>query len=70
VSPGSVHTEPIERFGQKTDNLEQILDFYREHTLTKTVGTPGGLSRELYLCDEELFVTGTVLQAEGGYILA
>ena len=67
VSPGAVHTElfddiPIER-------LESVLQGYRDGTLVDKVGTPENLAEGYLYAMKDQFVTGKILESDGGRLL-
>lgn len=68
VSPGAVKTELFNNFGDE-ERVQQIVEMYKGMTLTKTIGTPEDLAESYLHFMKNYFVTGTILQADGGYLL-
>lgn len=68
VAPGAVHTELFDRVGG--DRLEGMLSAFRERSLTKTVGRPEDLAEAYLYCMRDQFVTGALVESNGGGLLA
>ncbi|KAF3931903.1 hypothetical protein ABW20_dc0100216 [Dactylellina cionopaga] len=68
VSPGAVKTELYSQFGDEA-TVEKVIEMYKGQTLTKTIGLPEDLAESYLYVMKSSFVTGTVLQADGGYLL-
>ncbi len=68
VAPGAVHTELFERFAG--DTLEGILDTFREKSTTNTVGRPEDVAEAYIYCMRDQFVTGSLIESNGGGLLA
>lgn len=67
VSPGAVHTELFDGFGE---NLEGILENFRKNTLTGTVGAPEDLAESYIYIMKDRYITGSVIASDGGIFLA
>lgn len=68
VAPGAVHTELLERFGG--DRLDAMLSSFRESSLTKTVARPEDVAEAYLYCMRDQFVTGSLIESNGGGLLA
>ena len=67
VCPGPVKTEGFDHIGK--DELKQVLENFRNQTLTKTIGTPEDLA-ECYICSmKNNFMDGVEIYADGGHLL-
>ncbi|KAJ5595891.1 hypothetical protein VI817_004769 [Penicillium citrinum] len=62
VSPGAVHTELFSQF----PNVDSILEIFRQSSLTGTVGKPEDLAESYIYVMKDHFVTGTVIESNGG----
>lgn len=67
VAPGAVHTELLERVGG--DRLAGMLSSFRENSTTNTVGRPEDLAEAYLYCMRDQFVTGSVVESNGGGLL-
>ena len=67
VSPGVVHTEIFDRIAK--ERLESVLQEYRNGTLTDKVGTPEDLAEAYLYAMRDQFVTGKILESDGGRLL-
>jgi NAD(P)-dependent dehydrogenase (short-subunit alcohol dehydrogenase family) len=68
VAPGAVHTERFEKFAK--DRLEGTLKSYKEKSLTGTVGRPEDTAEAYLYCMRDRFVTGALIESNGGGLLA
>ncbi len=60
VAPGAVDTELVQAFGG-----ERFLGHFREST-TKSVGRPEDVAEAYLYCMRDRFVTGAVIESNGG----
>lgn len=67
VSPGVILTELLQGFGG--ENLEQFKKVWSSGSLTQTVGEPGDIAESYLWCMKDKFVTGTVIECNGGLLL-
>ena len=67
VSPGAVHTELFDEIPK--DRLEGVLQGYKEGTLVGEVGTPENLAEAYLYSMRDHFMTGTIIQSDGGRLL-
>ncbi len=67
VSPGAVHTELFDKVGGA--NLSAMLAMYRDKSLTKTVGKPEDAAEAYIYCMRDRFVTGALIESNGGGLL-
>lgn len=67
VSPGAVHTELFSNFPQEA--LGAILQKMRDQSTTGTVGRPEDLAESYIYLMKDQFVTGTVVDSNGGALL-
>lgn len=67
ISPGAVNTELFS--GLPKDRLEKVLEFYRSTSTTGTVGTPQDLAEAYLYVMKDHFVTGSVVESNGGRLL-
>lgn len=67
VSPGAVHTELFDDIPK--ERLDGVLDGFRQGTLIDRVGTPENLAEAYLYPMKDHFVTGTILQSDGGRLL-
>lgn len=65
VSPGAVHTELFSLF----PNVDAILEMFRQSSTTGTVGRPEDLAESYIYLMKDQFVTGTVIESNGGALL-
>jgi NAD(P)-dependent dehydrogenase (short-subunit alcohol dehydrogenase family) len=65
VSPGAVHTELFSLF----PNLDAALENFRQASTTGTVGKPEDLAESYIYLMKDQFVTGTVIESNGGCLL-
>ncbi|OQE16371.1 hypothetical protein PENSTE_c024G07417 [Penicillium steckii] len=65
VSPGAVHTELFSQF----PDVESVLDIFRKGSITGTVGRPEDLAESYIYVMKDHFVTGTVIESNGGALL-
>ncbi len=68
VAPGAVHTEIFDKMGGA--NASAMLDMYRDKTLTKTVSKPEDAAEAYIYCMRDRFVTGALIESNGGGLLA
>jgi NAD(P)-dependent dehydrogenase (short-subunit alcohol dehydrogenase family) len=68
VAPGSVHTELYDDIPK--EKLEGVLEGMRKATLTGNVGAPEEVAEAYLYAMRDSFVTGQVLQSDGGRLLA
>ncbi|KAK6337400.1 hypothetical protein TWF730_002801 [Orbilia blumenaviensis] len=68
VSPGAIKTELFDGFGDE-ETVAKMMDFYAKMTLTGQIGTPEEAAESYLYLMKCGFVTGTVLQVDGGYLL-
>jgi NAD(P)-dependent dehydrogenase (short-subunit alcohol dehydrogenase family) len=67
VHPGAVKTELFSMFPE--EQLEGMLKIFRDSSTTGTVGKPEDLAESyIYLMKDE-FVTGSVIESNGGALL-
>lgn len=64
VAPGGVDTELAQAFGG-----ESLLNHFRERSTTKTVGKPEDVAEAYLYSMRDQFVTGTVIETNGGGLL-
>ena len=64
VNPGAVYTEIFQ--GIPKEALQTVMQVYRDWTLLDKVGTPDEAAESYIYCMKSTFVTGTVLDADGG----
>lgn len=67
VSPGAVHTELFDDIPK--ERLESVLQGYRDGTLIDKVGTPENLAEAYLYAMKDQFVTGKMLESDGGRLL-
>ena len=67
VSPGAVHTELFN--GVPKEKLDGLLQSFRDASLVGKVGRPEDLAEAYLYCMKCGFVTGTVMQCDGGRLL-
>ncbi|KAM0803836.1 short chain dehydrogenase [Usnea florida] len=67
VSPGAVHTELFDDIPK--ERLESVLQGYRDGTLVNQVGTPENLAEAYVYAMKDQFVTGKILESDGGRLL-
>lgn len=67
VSPGAVHTEIFS--GIARDNLEGVLQHFRNTSTTGTVGRPEDLAESYIYIMKDQFVTGSIIESNGGRLL-
>ena len=67
VSPGAVHTELFD--GVAKERLESVLQEYRNATLVNEVGSPENLAEAYLYAMKDQFVTGKMLESDGGRLL-
>lgn len=67
VSPGAVHTELFDDIPK--ERQESVLQGYRDGTLTDKVGTPENLAEAYLYSMKDHFVTGKILESDGGRLL-
>lgn len=68
VSPGAVHTEMFDDI--PSDRLPAVLSRFRERSLTDSVGTPEELSEAYIYLMRCSFATGSLVEVNGGSLLA
>ncbi|KAK6332920.1 hypothetical protein TWF696_002938 [Orbilia brochopaga] len=68
VSPGAVHTELFNHFGNE-EEVKAIVEMYAGKTLTGRIGKPEDLAETYIYIMKNPFVTGTIHQVDGGYLL-
>jgi NAD(P)-dependent dehydrogenase (short-subunit alcohol dehydrogenase family) len=68
VSPGAVHTEMFSDI--PNDRLSSVLAHFREWSLTDSVGTPEELSEAYIYLMRCSFATGSIVEVNGGSLLA
>lgn len=68
VSPGAVHTELFDKIG--VENVDGMLAMFKDMSLTKTVGRPEDLAEAYLYCMRDRFVTGSLIESNGGGLLA
>lgn len=71
LSPGAIQTELLDVVCKRVGNGDPapLQNMFREHTLLDRVGSPEDVA-EIYLGIMKCgFITGTVVQVEGGYLL-
>ena len=67
VSPGAVHTE---LFGDiPKDRLDSVLQSFKEAALTNEVGRPEDLAEAYLYVMKDHFITGAILESNGGRLL-
>lgn len=64
VAPGAVDTELLQAFGG-----ESVLNYFKEKSVTKTVGRPEDAAEAYLYCMRDQFVTGAVIKSNGGGLL-
>ena len=67
VSPGAVHTELFDDIPK--ERLESVLQRYRDGTLVDRVGTPENLAEAYLYAMKDQFVTGKIMESDGGRLL-
>ncbi|CAD0084662.1 unnamed protein product [Aureobasidium vineae] len=68
VSPGAVHTEMFDDIPK--DRLPSVLSTFRKRSLTDSVGTPEELSEAYIYLMRCSFATGSLIEVNGGSLLA
>ncbi|KAH0343378.1 hypothetical protein KCU83_g8849, partial [Aureobasidium melanogenum] len=68
ISPGAVHTEMFDNI--PGDRLPAVLSKFRERSLTDSVGTPEELSEAYVYLMRCSFATGSLVEVNGGSLLA
>ncbi|KAJ6258903.1 hypothetical protein Dda_5798 [Drechslerella dactyloides] len=68
VSPGAVHTELFNNFGNE-EQVKAMVETFAGQTLTKRIGKPEDLAETYIYIMKNPFLTGTIQQVEGGYLL-
>jgi NAD(P)-dependent dehydrogenase (short-subunit alcohol dehydrogenase family) len=68
VSPGAVHTEMFDEIPE--DRLASVLSKFRARSLTDSVGTPEELSEAYIYLMRCSFATGSLVEVNGGSLLA
>ncbi|KAH0334532.1 short chain dehydrogenase, partial [Aureobasidium melanogenum] len=68
VSPGAVHTEMFDDIPE--DRLPAVLENFRKRSLTDSVGTPEELSEAYIYLMRCSFATGSLIEVNGGSLLA
>ncbi|ERF74847.1 hypothetical protein EPUS_03231 [Endocarpon pusillum Z07020] len=68
VAPGAVHTELFDKVG--AENLEGMLAMFKDKSMTKTVGKPEDVAEAYLYCMRDRFVTGSLIESNGGGLLA
>lgn len=67
VSPGAVHTEI---FGTvPAERLDTVLDGFRQKSTTGTVARPEDLAEAYIYIMKDHFVTGSIVESNGGRLL-
>lgn len=67
VSPGAVHTELFSGFPK--EQLDVMLQMFKEGSTTDTVGRPEDLAESYIYLMKDQFVTGSVIESNGGALL-
>lgn len=67
VSPGAVHTELFDDI--PAERLDGVLQGFRDGTLLGTVGTPENLAEAYLYPMKDQFVTGKIIESDGGRLL-
>ncbi|KAL4880372.1 NAD(P)-binding protein [Aspergillus karnatakaensis] len=67
VSPGAVHTEILA--GMAKDELEGMLEFFRKTSTTGTVGNPQDVAEAYLYIMKDQFITGSIVETNGGRLL-
>lgn len=67
VSPGAVHTELFSLFPK--EQLDVMLQMFKDGTTTDTVGRPEDLAESYIYLMKDQFVTGSVIESNGGALL-
>lgn len=67
VSPGAIDTELLRR-AERARGVN-LREFFREKTLVKRLGRPEDIAEAYLYMMKDGFVTGTVLETNGGYLL-
>lgn len=67
ISPGAVHTELFDQFPKEV--LDGMLQGFRERTLTDNVGRPEDVAEAYLYAMKDQFVTGKILESDGGSLL-
>ena len=67
VSPGAVHTELFGSFPE--ERLEGILQSFKDATLVGKVGTPEDVAEAYLYAMKDQFLTGSLLESNGGRLL-
>lgn len=68
VAPGAVYTELFGKVGG--DQLDAMLSTFRDKSTTNTVGRPEDLAEAYLYCMRDQFVTGSLIESNGGGLLA
>lgn len=68
VAPGAVHTELFALFPK--EHLEPALEMFRKASTTGTVGKPEDLAESYIYLMKDQFVTGSVIESNGGALIA
>ncbi|KAJ5089820.1 hypothetical protein N7532_008504 [Penicillium argentinense] len=67
VSPGAVHTELFSLFPK--EQLDAMLEFFRNSSVTGTVGKPEDLAESYIYLMKDQFITGSIIESNGGALL-
>lgn len=67
VHPGAVKTELFDMF--PAEQLEGVLKMFRDNSTTGTVGKPEDLAESYIYLMKDVFVTGSVIESNGGALL-
>ncbi|KAE8349741.1 hypothetical protein BDV28DRAFT_140596 [Aspergillus coremiiformis] len=67
VSPGAVQTEIFDSL--ETKNLENLIEMFRSWTLTGEIGKPEDVAESYLYLMKDRFVTGALIESNGGRLL-
>lgn len=67
VAPGAVHTELFAAF--PTEQLDAMIQHFKAQSTTGTVGRPEDLAESYLYLMKDQFVTGSVVESNGGVLL-
>ncbi|KAF3909864.1 hypothetical protein ABW21_db0205753 [Orbilia brochopaga] len=68
VSPGAVHTELFDNFGGP-EQVKAMVEVFASKTLTGRIGRPEDLAETYIYIMKNAFLTGTIQQVDGGFLL-
>ena len=70
VSPGAVHTELFSKLGLSSEQLNEALQIFKNQSTTGTVGRPEDVAEAYLYLMKDRFVSGSIVETNGGQLLA